>query len=166
MSDDKQKMSTLLIKDESMTNKDWLDLSWNYFSLLSGQRMGMVDFYIVIEMALVGALFALMALENRMLWAECTVTAAITFFSVTFFILDCRTKAMIHSCEEVIKDIEAMHYPKKAKCDKIRLPFHLVDYKTDKMRVRMTYSKVFIILYFAMGIFGMVCLLLLLVGAI
>lgn len=166
MGSDKQKRQNLLSKDESMTNKDWLDLSWNYFSLLSGQRMGMVDFYIVIEMALVGALFALMALENRMLWAECTVAAAITFFSVNFFILDCRTKAMIHCCEEVIKDIEAMHYPKKDKHDKIRLPFHLVDYKTEKMRVRVTYSKVFLVLYFAMGILGMVCLLLLLLGAI
>ena len=166
MGSDTQKRQNLLSKDESMTNKDWLDLSWNYFSLLSGQRMGMVDFYIVIEMALVGALFALMALENRMLWAECVVATAITFFSVTFFILDCRTKAMIHCCEEVIKDIEAIHYPKKDKHDKIRLPFHLVDYKTQKMRVRMTYSKVFIILYFAVSIFGMVSLLLLLFGAI
>lgn len=166
MGSDTQKRQNLLSKDESMTNKDWLDLSWNYFFLLSGQRMGMVDFYIVIEMALVGALFALMALENRMLWAECVVATAITFFSVTFFILDCRTKAMIHCCEEVIKDIEAIHYPKKDKHDKIRLPFHLVDYKTEKMRVRMTYWKVFIILYFAVGIFGMVSLLLLLFGAI
>ena len=166
MGDDKPKKKNLLPKDESMTNKDWLDLSWNYFSLLSGQRMGMIDFYIVIEVALVGALFALMALENRMLWAECTVAAAITFFSITFFVLDCRTKAMIHSCEEVIKDIEAMHYPKKDKNDNIRLPFHLVDSKTDKMHVRMTYSRVFLILFFAMGILGMVCLLLLIFGVI
>ena len=87
---------TLFEKDDSITNKDWLDLSWNYFSLLSGQRMGMVDFYIVIEAALIGALFVLLTLEERMMWAECTVAVAITFISVTFFILDCRTKAMIH----------------------------------------------------------------------
>lgn len=152
-----------LIKDNSISNKDWLDLSWNYFSLLSGQRMGMVDFYIAIEVALIGALFVLLTLDTRIMWAECTVATAITFISVTFFILDCRTKAMIHCCEEIIRDIEEKYYPREKK---VKLPFSYVEYKTDKMRVRMTYSRVFLIQYFVIGAFGIVCLLLILGGKI
>lgn len=152
-----------LEKDDSITNKDWLDLSWNYFSLLSGQRMGMVDFYIVIEVALIGALFVLITLEERMMWAECTVAVAITFISVTFFILDCRTKAMIHCCENVIMTFEKKYYPNKKE---IVLPFHYIDNKTDKMRVRMTYSRIFLIQYFVIGLFGMVCFVLLICGII
>lgn len=159
----KKTIENHLVKDDSISNKDWLDLSWNYFSLLSGQRMGMVDFYIVIEVALIGALFALLTLEIRIMWAECTVAAATSLFSVTFFILDCRTKAMIHCCEEIIKDIEKKYYPDEKK---IKLPFHYVDYKTGKMRVRMTYSRIFLVLYFMIGLFGAVCLVLILCGII
>lgn len=164
---------TLFEKDDSITNKDWLDLSWNYFSLLSGQRMGMVDFYIVIEAALIGALFVLLTLEERMMWAECTVAVAITFISVTFFILDCRTKAMIHCCENIIMAFEKLYYPegkedkkKDENKEKIVLPFHYIDYKTDKMRVRMTYSKIFLVQYSVIGLFGVVCLILVLRGTI
>lgn len=67
-----------LEKQRIITDKEWLELSWNYFSLLSGQRMRMIDFYIVVEVALIGALFTMMGSDTRILWAECTVCAAIT----------------------------------------------------------------------------------------
>lgn len=167
MSKKKQKEKKLwehqLPKDGSMTDKDWVELSWNYFSLLSGQRMGMVDFYIAIEVALIGALFILLTLETRITWAECTVAIAVTFISGMFFALDWRTKSMIHCCEEIIKDIEKKYYPDD---ERIKLPFHYIDYKTEKMCVRITYSRVFLIQYVVIGFLGLICLVLILNGKI
>lgn len=149
--------------DKSITDKDWLELSWNYFSLLSGQRMGMIDFYIVVEVALIGALFTMMGSDTRILWAECTVCAAIALSSLAFFLLDYRTKTMIHCCEKIMSDIEEKYAPDK---HKIRLPFHYIEHKTDKVKIRITYSVIFRFLFFLIGGFGVVCFILLICGVI
>lgn len=146
-----------------ITDKEWLDLSWNYYSLLSGQRMGMIDFYIVIEVALIGALFTMMGIETRILWAECTVCAAIALSSLAFFLLDYRTKTMIHCCEKIMSDIEEKYAPDK---HKIKLPFHFIERKTEKAKIRITYSVIFRFLFFLIGGFGVVCFILLICGVI
>lgn len=146
-----------------ITDKEWLDLSWNYFSLLSGQRMGMIDFYIVIEVALIGALFTMMGSNTRILWAECTVCVAIALSSLAFFLLDYRTKTMIHCCEKIMSDIEEKYAPDK---HKIKLPFHYIEHKTEKAKIRITYSVVFRFLFLLIGGFGLVCFVLLIRGVI
>lgn len=149
--------------DKSITDKDWLELSWNYFSLLSGQRMGMIDFYIVVEVALIGALFTMMGSNTRILWAECTVCAAIALSSLAFFLLDYRTKTMIHCCEKIMSDIEEKYAPDK---HRIKLPFHYIERKTEKAKIRITYSVVFRYLFLLIGAFGLVCFVLLICGVI
>lgn len=149
--------------EKSITDKDWLELSWNYFSLLSGQRMGMMDFYIVVEVALIGALFTMMGSDTRILWAECTVCAAIALSSLAFFLLDYRTKTMIHCCEKIMSDIEEKYAPDK---HKIKLPFHYIERKTEKAKIRITYSVVFRFLFLLIGGFGLVCFVLLICGVI
>lgn len=152
-----------LTTDKSITDKDWLELSWNYFSLLSGQRMGMIDFYIVVEVALIGALFTMMGSDTRILWAECTVCAAIALSSLAFFLLDYRTKTMIHCCEKIMSDIEEKYAPDK---HKIKLPFHYIERKTEKAKIRITYSVIFRFLFLLIGGFGVVCFVLLICGVI
>ena len=147
-----------LTTDKSITGKDWLELSWNYFSLLSGQRMGMIDFYIVVEVALIGALFTMMGSDARILWAECTVCVAIAVTSLAFFLLDYRTKTMIHCCEKIMSDIEEKYAPDK---HKIKLPFHYMERKTEKAKIRITYSVIFRFLFLLIGGFGLVCFVLL-----
>lgn len=149
--------------EKSLTDKDWLELSWNYFSLLSGQRMGMIDFYIVVEVALIGALFTMMGNNTRILWAECTVCAAIALSSLAFLLLDYRTKTMIHCCEKIMSDIEEKYAPDK---HKIKLPFHYIERKTEKAKIRITYSVVFRCLFLLIGVFGLVCFVLLVCGVI
>lgn len=151
------------INEKEITDKDWLELSWNYFSLLSGQRMGMMDFYIVVEVALIGALFTMMGNDTRILWAECTVCAAIALSSLAFFLLDYRTKTMIHCCEKIMSDIEEKYAPDK---HKIKLPFHYIERKTEKAKIRITYSVVFRYLFLLIGGFGLVCFVLLICGVI
>lgn len=150
-------------KDNSITDKDWLELSWNYFSLLSGQRMNMINFYIIIEVALIGALFTMMDMNTRIMWAECTVAAAITIFSIGFYLLDYRTKTMIHCCEDIISDTETKYCPMQPN---IRLPFHHIERETENTHKRLTYSVVFRILFLLIGSFGIVCFILLLNGTI
>ena len=149
--------------EDSITDKDWLELSWNYFSLLSGQRMGMIDFYIVVEVALIGALFTMMGSDTRILWAECTVCAAIALSSLAFFLLDYRTKTMIHCCEKIMSDIEEKYAPDKYK---IKLPFHYIERETEKAKIRITYSVVFRYLFLLIGGFGLICFVLLICGVI
>lgn len=150
-------------EEKVITDKEWLELSWNYFSLLSGQRMGMIDFYIVIEVALIGALFTMMGSDTRILWAECTVCAAIALSSLAFFLLDYRTKTMIHCCEKIMSDIEEKCAPDK---HKIKLPFHYIERKTEKAKIRITYSVIFRFLFLLIGGFGLVCFVLLICGVI
>lgn len=152
-----------LTKEKNITDKDWLELSWNYFSLLSGQRMGMIDFYIVVEVALIGALFTMMGSDTRILWTECTVCAAIALSSFAFFLLDYRTKTMIHCCEKIMSDMEEKYAPDK---HKIKLPFHYIERKTEKAKIRITYSVIFRYLFLLIGAFGLVCFVLLICGVI
>lgn len=163
MSPNTQETNNRAVKETAISDKDWLELSWNYFSLLSGQRMGMIDFYIVVEVALIGALFTMMGSDTRILWAECTVCAAIALSSLAFFLLDYRTKTMIHCCEKIMSDIEEKYAPDK---HKIRLPFHYIERKTDKAKIRITYSVIFRFLFLLIGGFGLVCFVLLICGVI
>lgn len=151
------------VSEKVITDKEWLDLSWNYFSLLSGQRMGMIDFYIVVEAALIGALFTMMGSNTRILWAECTVCAAIALISLAFYLLDYRTKTMIHCCEKIMSDMEEKYAPDK---HKIKLPFHYIERKTEKAKIRITYSVIFRLLFLLIGGFGLVCFVLLICGVI
>lgn len=155
--------SSDLSKEKIITDKEWLELSWNYFSLLSGQRMGMIDFYIVVEVALIGALFTMMGSATRILWAECTVCAAIALISLAFYLLDYRNKIMIHCCEKIMSDME-----KKYSLDKhdINLPFHYIERKTEKAKIHITYSVIFRFLFLLIGVFGLVCFILLICGII
>lgn len=152
-----------LAKEKSFTDKDWLELSWNYFSLLSGQRMGMINFYIVIEVALIGALFTIMGKSARIQWAECMICVAITLISVAFNLLDYRTKTMIHCCEKIMSDMEKKYCP--AEPD-ISLPFHHIEQTTGNAWNRITYSRVFNVIFFLTGVFGLICFILLLYGVI
>lgn len=163
MSTDTEGKSNDLTEEESITDKDWLELSWNYFSLLSGQRMGMTDFFIVIEVALIGALFSMMGKDTRIMWVECTICIAITLISLAFFLLDYRTKTMIHCCEKIMSDMEEKYCT--AQSD-INLPFHHIEQTTESAWIRITYSSVFRILFFLIGAFGLVCFILLIRGVI
>lgn len=147
----------------AINDKDWFDVYWNYFSLLSGQRMQMINFYITVEIVLIGALFALLNFDNRIEWAEYVVCLTISFISLIFFLLDYRTKMMIHWCEELMKDME--HKYKKTVAHNL-LPFHYVEKMSSKHKLCLSYSKIFLTQFCVIGLFGLLILVLLILRKI
>lgn len=147
--------------DNSIDNKALLDYYWSYFELHSNQRMQMVNFYITIEVVLIGGLFALLQLKTPILWAECVACAGIALFSLTFWGLDMRTKQLIHACENAIKELEDT-FPQGTEA---RL-FKRSDFTTMGKTNTKTYSFWFNLQYGVIGGFGAVCLVLVLMGRI
>ena len=58
----------------NISESQWYTACWNYFSLLSDQRMKMLQYFISLEVFLAGAFITLISLESRILWAEIVVS--------------------------------------------------------------------------------------------
>ena len=144
--------------DGSMDDREWFNVCWNYFVLMSNQRIQMVNFFISIEIVLIGAFFTLLNLESRMSWAEYAVSAAIMLISLTFFGLDRRTRAMIHRCESVMEAMENIYMENNG----VECPIHAVNTSVFSGLARVSYSKWFLFQFSAIGGFGVVCFILLL----
>ena len=85
-----------------MTKAQWYSACWDYFSLLSEQRMKMLEYFITIELFLAGSLITLICLKERLQWAEIAVSGLILLMAIVFGFLDKRTRNMIHECEETM----------------------------------------------------------------
>ena len=132
-----------------------LDLYWNYFELHSNQRMQMINFYITIEIVLIGAFFTLRLQKTSILWAECLVALAIPFISFVFFLLDLRTKLLIKEAERCIKKLEVAFWGDAENEMKL---FYSVDRRTAKCWIRNTYSRVFWLQFIAVSLVGLLLL--------
>ena len=100
-------MSNISVNAENQpTNENLYTTAWNYFSLLSGQRMQMFEFFITLEVFLSGAFITLISLKNRLDWAETVVAGLVSLIAILFGLLDHRTKTMIHCCEETMIQFE------------------------------------------------------------
>lgn len=123
----------------------------------------MINFYITIEVVLFGGFFTLLNLQNRIFWAEYINAFAISFISVIFMGLDYRTKKMIQWCEDCIKNLENKYE------NKFGQEFMLINKSeilTDSQTVRLTYSRWFYLQFCVIGLCGIVCLMMLLLGRI
>ena len=100
-------MSNISVNAENQPNNENLyTTAWNYFSLLSGQRMQMFEFFITLEVFLSGAFITLISLNNRLGWAETVVAGLVSLIAIVFGLLDHRTKTMIHCCEGTMIQFE------------------------------------------------------------
>ena len=129
-----------------MTETEWYTASWNYFSLLSGQRMQMLEFFISLEVFLSGAFITLISLETRLRWAEITVSVLIVLMASVFRCFDQRTKTMIHECENSMKAIEDDDMNKTA-----YKPITAVNIKAS---FKVTYTKLICFLQIVFAIAG------------
>lgn len=119
-------------KNSYLTEAEWYAASWNYFSLLSGQRMQMLQFFISLEVFLSGAFITLISLNTRLQRAEIIVSFLIFLMAVVFRGLDHRTKTMIHICEEAMETIE--------KGDGVDDRFNPIS-SVNAMKTKLTYTK-------------------------
>lgn len=78
--------------------------AWNWFALHSGQRMQLVNFWLV-AVAFLGAAFVQARVGNLRVVAI-GVCAAGAVASIAFSQLDARTRRLIHVSESVLKTLE------------------------------------------------------------
>ena len=138
-----------------MNQKDLFDYYWKYFELHSKQRMQLINFFISIEIVLIGGLFYLFSLKTRMKWAEIATCISIVIMDLTFWGLNERTKELIHFSEECIKSIEE-RFPNEYS-DAFRL-MQNAERQTSSKRIRTTYSLWLSIPFYAILIFGIMSL--------
>lgn len=150
------------LTDGTIDDKAMLEYYWKYFELYSNQRMQMVNFYITVEVVLIGALFKLITLENRICMAEYFVSLAISFISLTFYGLDLRTKNLIHWCEECIETLEKRYGEKFGE----ELLLMTMSGKRTMAHKTQTYSTWFDLQYIVIGTVGLVMFRMLWVGVI
>ena len=137
---------------EKPTTDKLIDYYWNYFQLHSNQRMQLINFYISIEVVLVGAYFTLILNCTSLPWVLKTVSFAISFFSVVFYLMDRRTVFLIKESERCFMEIENL-----VDDEKYRL-ISSVENKTSGNIIRNTYSKIVFFVYvltFAFGIYAL-----------
>lgn len=142
-------------KVSNIDDSNWLELEWNYFELLSNQRMQIMNYFITISVVLIGAFFTLIKSGTSEVWMKYICLIGLLFISLTFFLIDRRTRTMLHSCEDCIKNMENRYL--QIEDNNHRYVFHHIDSKTKKYH--LTYSKIFLFQYFfiaLMSIVGMI----------
>ena len=78
-------MSANNLPDNTIDDKALLEYYWNYFELHSNQRMQMINFYITVEVVMIGGLFTLINFDERIRFAELFLSLAISFVSLIFW---------------------------------------------------------------------------------
>lgn len=141
-----------------LTEEQWYSASWNYFSLLSGQRMQMLQYFISLEVFLCGSFITLVSLVTRLLWAEITASSLITLMAVIFRGLDHRTKTMLHECEKAMCKIE--------ESDSSDAAINPITRVNSCRKAKLTYTKWIIVLQGLFFLAGIASLLLVLFGII
>lgn len=134
-----------------MEKKDVLDYYWKYFDLHSRQRMQMINFYITVEVALIGGFFVLLNQKNRITWAEYCVLFAVGFLSVIFWLIDRRTRDLIHGCEHCMKKFEEEQMAQYG--DELKL-MTASEKILEEKEIPITYSTCFHIQFLVMGLFA------------
>ncbi|MCM1063266.1 MAG: hypothetical protein NC420_02150 [Eubacterium sp.] len=130
-----------------MNDKDYMDMLWNYFELHSGQRMQLMNFFIVLESLMVAGLISLLSAENNLSIWECGICAGMIFFAAIFYGLDRRTKKMIQLCESSIKMLERRNNGTRGPVEEWVGIFSKEEYYTKNEKIKYTYSKLFGIQY-------------------
>lgn len=102
----------MLQPENGMKESDFIKVLWDYFSIHAGQRIQILNFYIVLETFFITALLTLFQLSGDLTILRIILSIAIIFFSFIFYALDTRTKEMIKFSEEALKHIEQKYIEK------------------------------------------------------
>ena len=145
-------------KKKLLSETEWYTACWNYFSLLSGQRMQMFEFFISLEVFLIGAFITLISLAMRLRWAEITISVLIILIAIVFRCFDQRTKTMIHECENSMIAIE--------EADASDESFNPITTVNKKASYKITYTKLICSLQIVFIVAGLASSLLVLCNAI
>lgn len=134
---------------DKLSSDKLLDYYMRYFELHANQRMQVINYYIWIEIVLIGAYFTLLINNTSLIWGLRTVSIVITLFAVIFFLLDRRTVFLIKKTEQCIMKIES-----QLDNDEYKL-LTKIENNTSKCFIRNTYSRVFFCVFFLTLVFGL-----------
>lgn len=95
--------------EKALSENDFLEILWQYFSLHASQRIQMLNFYIVLETFLLTAWLTLLQVDAGFSFPRIIIGFALILFSTVFYVLDVRTKSMIKLCEESLCQVEKKH---------------------------------------------------------
>lgn len=147
--------------DKNLSEQDFYNILWSYFSQHANQRIQLVNFYIIIETFLFTGLLTVLNLDVNYSLIGILISIAAIFFSWIFYNLDVRTKILIKNCENAIKKIEQKY--QKDFGEEIMI-FSVEEKNTAELRKNFSfpwsYAKSFkyIFLFFSiMGIVSFVC---------
>lgn len=142
----------------SLETEKAYEMLWNYFSFHSNQRITVMNFYIVLESAMVGGFMAVYGnnVSNISVF-EIVIGIAMCFFSFVFYCLDLRIKHMIKMSESALIEIEKAQQGFSPEM----LIFSLEKEETRKQReknkllILLSYSKLFGLIYLFFAVIGM-----------
>lgn len=129
-----------------------IDYYWNCFQLHSTQRMQMINYYITIEIVLIGAYFTLEYNNASLTWPQRIVSIAIIFFSLVFYLLDRRTVYFIKESESHLILIEDLFKEESYKLLKN------INYNHNGSSFCISYSKIFFCVFIVIALFGIITL--------
>ncbi|MDR0550653.1 MAG: hypothetical protein LBG72_01400 [Spirochaetaceae bacterium] len=101
--------------DNKLSEKDFYNILWNYFSLHANQRIQVFNFFIILECALIGGFFTVSQSKNSLCPFKLAICISIVIFSVVFYLLDSRTKNLVKMAENSIIQIEKKYTKKFGK---------------------------------------------------
>lgn len=92
---------------EPLKSENIYEMLWSYFSFHGNQRITILNFYIILESAMIGGFMALDSskIQNASIF-EVAIGIALIFFSLIFYLMDLRTKHMIKISEAALIKIE------------------------------------------------------------
>lgn len=148
--------------EDKLTENDFLNVLWNYFSLHANQRMQLLHFYILLETFVITGLLTIFQLNGEFKIFRILLSVAIIFFSIVFKGLDKRAKEMIKYSENAIRYLEKKYI---LKYNGDIMIFCIEEEKTAYERRKnwckkffLSYSKLFNLIYFFFIAIGFVCM--------
>jgi hypothetical protein len=91
----------------SITSKEWLNLSWNYFQQHAEQRISYFNFFVVFSTILTAGLISTYANDFKAPYLGVGIGLIESFVSFIFLKIDSRNMVLTRNAEKVIKKIES-----------------------------------------------------------
>lgn len=147
--------------------KDALDYIWNYFQLHANQRMSVFNFYISFSSLITIPLMLTFGNERNFHLLGIILGFLLFLLSLVFWRLDRRTKILIETSENALKQLENKFYSENDEmAGNVRI-FQLEEASTRDMKkwkhfpnnLLVTYASCFRLVFFVFGLIGILFLI-------
>ncbi|HXM21080.1 MAG TPA: hypothetical protein VN948_07445 [Terriglobales bacterium] len=135
-------------------SNDLQELAWKYFELHAGQRLTIFNFYIALCSAIAAGLVATFGKDFSYPNARILLGLLLVLFSFVFWKLDDRTKLLIKNAEAALEFYEEQDGKEILVTHVFRREKVLTAEKRSSVRLHLSYSKCFNIVFTAFALLG------------